>query len=72
MKEQRWWEAPRLWLGNDKGAQTVVPNGSGHCQHTHDTHAIPEQYLPSCCLHTCLQWKNYSIRVCSSMPLLIE
>ena len=40
-----------LWLGNNEWAQAVIPNGSGYCQHTHDTHAIPEQDLAPCCLH---------------------
>lgn len=66
MKTKQEGEAPHLWLGNDKGAQTVVPDGSRHCQHTHDTHAIPEQYLAPCCLHTCLRLTDNLISVCSS------
>ena len=44
-----------LRLCNDKGSEAVVANGTGHSQHAHHPHSIPEQDLSSCCLHTSLQ-----------------
>lgn len=50
--------AAHLWLGDDKGAQAVVPNRTRHCQHSHDTHSVPEQDLPTRCLHPSLSMPN--------------
>ena len=59
-------EGTHLWLCNDEGPQAVVPNGTRYCQHAHDPHAIPEQDLAACCLHTRLQamQRTLDIRCC--------
>lgn len=47
-----------LRLCNDKGAQAVVSNSPGHCQHSHHPDAIPEQNLATSGFYTCLQRNN--------------
>ena len=41
-----------LRLRDDEGSQAVVPDGAGHRQNAHHTHAVPEQDLTARSLDT--------------------